>query len=354
MSEQSLFSREVLWDLLDLALIVVDEQNFVRNMNMAAERLFGKSGRTVIGDRLDKLLPGYPVALDLIDRSYSLKMPCRLRDAQISPAPGVTLSVSLTAVPLLDEQQKPNGAILQLEEVGAAERLEVDQRLNETLDSLGNMAMAVAHEVKNPLAGIRGAAQLLEMEVESESAVACTDLIRMEVDRISRLLDRLLGLADDPLIQEKEVNIHEVLNHVLQVCEHSLPLPKRDFDPSLPTIRGDRDQLIQLFLNLIQNALEAAGPKGNVILCSRMSGRVRFENGRRRRCLVIEIQDDGPGISKDLIQRIFLPFVTSKHKGTGLGLAISQKIVNEHGGVIEVESDPGRTVFRVFLHVSSL
>jgi two-component system, NtrC family, nitrogen regulation sensor histidine kinase GlnL len=351
LSDDHLFSKEQLWDQLDCGLIVVDSHCIVRNMNIASERLFSKSGRHVVGETLSKLLPGYPVALDLINRAYNLKMPCRLRDAQIYPAPGVILSVSMTAVPLLDDQGEPMGAILQLEEVGAAARLEVDQRLTETLDSLGNMAMAVAHEVKNPLAGIRGAAQLLEMGTDGESAVACTDLIRTEVDRISRLLDKLLGLADDQIIKEKEINIHEILNHVVQVCQYDGPIPKRDFDPSLPNIRGDRDQLIQLFLNLTQNALEAVGQKGAVTLSTRISDRVRYEHGRRQHFVLVEVQDNGPGISRPLLQKIFLPFVTSKNRGTGLGLAISQKIINEHGGLIEVESEPGQTIFRVFLHV---
>ena len=351
--ESALFSKEVLWDTIDCGLIVVDFQGVIRTMNLTAERMFGRSSRMVIGESLERLLPGYPVALDLISRAHKLGMPCRLRDAHIAPAPGVVLAVSLTAVPMLQEGGEPLGALLQLEEIGTAERLKEDKRLSETLDSLGNMAMAVAHEVKNPLAGIRGAAQLLEMEVESGSATACTELIRDEVDRISRLLDKLLGLADDQILQEKPINIHEILNHVVQVCEHGKPVPRRDFDPSLPDIKGDRDQLIQLFLNLTQNALEACGPDGEVVLTTRISDRVRTERGQRQNAITIEVRDNGPGIAPVLQSKIFLPFVTSKNKGTGLGLAISQKITNEHGGVIEVESKPGKTVFRVTLYVST-
>jgi two-component system, NtrC family, nitrogen regulation sensor histidine kinase GlnL len=349
-----LFSKEALWDLVGCGLIVVDAEGIVRNMNLSAERLFGKSDHYVVGYALEKLLPGHPVALGLINRAYDLKMSCRLRDAQISPAPGINLSVSLTAVPMFNDQNESVGALLQMEEIGTAERLEEDQRLNETLDSLGSMAMAVAHEVKNPLAGIRGAAQLLEMDVDSASSAACTELIRMEVDRISLLLDKLLGLADDQLAQKKDINIHEILNHVIQVCGHGKVVPKRDFDPSLPNIVGDRDQLIQLFLNLTQNAIEAVTPPEEVTLSTRISDRVRFERGQRRHFIMVEVKDSGPGISPALMQKIFLPFVTSKNKGTGLGLAISQKIVNEHGGLVEVESKPGHTVFRVFLHVSEL
>ncbi len=351
MSGDGNFSSAALWDMVDCGLIAVDTTGVVRNMNLSAERLLGRSGRYVVGQALEKLLPGHPVALDLINRAYELRMPCRLRNAKISPAPGVMLSVSLTAVPMLNEEGETVGGLLQLEEVGAAERLEGDQRLNDTLDSLGNMAMAVAHEVKNPLAGIRGAAQLLDMDADGDAAAECTELIRTEVDRISRLLDKLLGLADDQSIQKSAINIHDVLNHVVQVCEHGQGRFKRDFDPSLPTIIGDRDQLIQLFLNLTRNAMEAA-PTGTVVLGTRISGQIRFERGRRRQFMMISVEDDGPGISPALMKKIFLPFVTSKSKGTGLGLAIAQKIVTEHDGLIEVESVPGKTVFRVFLQVS--
>lgn len=350
--EKDLFSKEALWDLVDGGLIALDSAGVVRNMNVAAERLLGRSLRHVVGDTLERLLPGYPVALDLIVRASNLKMPCRLRDAKFSTAPGSELAVSLTAVPLFGNDGESAGVLLQIEETGAAERLAEDKRLNETLDSLGSMAMAVAHEVKNPLAGIRGASQLLELEAKNDSAIACTDLIRTEVDRITRLLDRLLGLAEEQFIQEKELNIHEVLNHVIKVCEHGNPVPGRDYDPSLPNIKGDRDQLIQLFLNLTQNAMEATGPGGTVTISTRISERVRYEHGRRRQFLLVEVKDNGPGILPAIAQKIFLPFVTSKNKGTGLGLAISQKIINEHGGMIEFDSKPGQTVFRVFLSVS--
>ncbi|MBF0196043.1 MAG: PAS domain-containing protein [Magnetococcales bacterium] len=345
------FAKDHLWDVVECSLIVVDTNGIVRNLNLAAERLFGKSDRYIIGEELEKLLPGYPVALDLIQRAYDLKMPCRLRDAQISPAPGVVVAVSLMASPLRNENGDMAGALLQLEDLEAVEGLEDDQRLNDTLDSLGNMAMAVAHEVKNPLAGIRGAAQLLEMEIKSKSAIACTELIRTEVDRISLLLDKLLGLADEQLINKKELNIHEILDHVIQVCSHGSIIPVRDFDPSLPNINGDRDQLIQLFLNLVQNAIEANSNGGEVIISTRMSSRIRSERGQRRHFIVVEVKDNGPGILPALMQKIFLPFITSKHQGTGLGLAISQKIINEHEGMIEVKSKPGETVFRTYLHV---
>lgn len=348
------FLPEMLWDQLAMGIVVVDEADVVRTVNSASERLFGKARRHLLGVALPRLLPGHPVALDLIARARSLGMPCRARTTQISPAPGVLLSVSLTAVPLeRASDSRAADVLLQLEEIGGIERMEAEQRLHDTLDSLGILALSVAHEVKNPLAGIRGAAQLLEMDATGGDAVACTALICSEVDRINRLLDALLGLADHHATLEDAINIHEVLDHVLWLCDHAPSLLQKDYDPSLPTVRGDRDQLIQLFLNLLRNAQDAAGKAGILCLHTRISTRIRCEQGRRQRHIVVEVRDNGPGIPEALRQRMFLPFVTSKTKGDGhgLGLAIVQRIVHDHGGLVEVAEQAGYTIFRVLLPV---
>ncbi|MBF0186545.1 MAG: PAS domain-containing protein [Magnetococcales bacterium] len=340
---------DFLLDHMTTGIVAVDGTGCICRINSAAERLLGKPRRHLMGRSLNHILPGHPVALDLIERAGKLLMPCRARNASLSPGPGQRLSVSLTAVPLLDDDSgSPVGTLLQLEEVGAAERLEEGQRLHDTMDSMGSLALAVAHEVKNPLTGIRGAAQLLEMEANSETGTACTDLIRTEVDRVSRLLDNLLGLAEEHATSEDEINIHEILDHVIRITSQGCPSPSRDYDPSLPPIRGDRDRLIQLFLNLVKNAQEASEGEAHVSLHTRISNRVRFEQGRRSRHVVAEVRDDGPGIPPELRKRVFLPFVTTKSRGTGLGLAIAQKIVHDHGGLLEVESRSGRTAFRIF------
>ncbi|MBF0138782.1 MAG: GHKL domain-containing protein [Magnetococcales bacterium] len=347
------FSLNLLWDHIDLALLALDNRLIVQNVNAASERMFGKTHRWLVGQPIESLLPGYPVALDLIQRAQILNMPFRSRNSRISPAPDRLLSVSLTVVPLRQADGQPVGTLLQLEEMSDSERLEEGERLNETLDSLGFLAMSVAHEVKNPLAGIRGAAQLIEMQSPNPAATTCTQLIRSEVDRISRLLDSLLGLADNQPVMDKETNIHEILNHVQKVIGPTIPEPVIDFDPSLPFIRGDRDQLVQLFLNILQNALEAVRhtPNPMVSMQTRISDRIRFEQGRRRKQIIIEIQDNGPGIPDEMKKKIFLPLVTTKSKGTGLGLTICRKIVHEHNGQIEVESHSGRTIFRIFLPI---
>lgn len=345
------FTPDLLWDQLATGVVAVDGHDVVQAVNSAAERLLGRGRGHLLGVPLASVLPGHPVALELIQRARNLAMPCRVRTAHLSPFPGLLLPVSLTAVPL---EGGGEGVLLQLDEQGTLERIEAGERLHETLDSLATLALAVAHEVKNPLAGIRGVAQLLEMEGGGASLATGTALICTEVDRITRLLDTLLGLADSHSTPEDAINIHEILDHVLRVSPQGRTTMQKDYDPSLPTIRGDRDQLIQLFLNLVRNAQDAAGEMGTVCLHTRISAQARFEQGRRQRHIIVEVRDNGPGISESMRQRMFLPFVTDKPKGagSGLGLAIVQKIVYEHGGMVEVAAQNGQTIFRVLLPVN--
>ncbi|MBF0214571.1 MAG: PAS domain-containing protein [Magnetococcales bacterium] len=353
-TRDSTFSPATLWDHLTLGVVGVDAAGVVRAVNDAAEKLFGKPRGRLIGQELESLLPGHPVAMELLSRARALNMPCRIRDARLTPAPDRMVAVALTAVPLLSPDGVWMGAMLQMEEVGTTARIEEGKRIHDALDSLGDLAMTVAHEIKNPLAGIRGAAQLLEGRASGADA-ACVELIRTEVDRVSRLLDDLLGLAEKQLVRERDLNIHEILDHVSQVCVSSgeRPIPGSDFDPSLPPVRGDQDQLIQLFLNLVKNAMQAAGVEGRVRLVTRFSQRTRMEQGRRRRHIEVEVRDNGPGVPEEMRQRIFLPLVSTKASGTGLGLSICQKIVQAHGGQLEMESMPGNTIFRVLLPVGS-
>lgn len=343
------FDSANLLEQLPVGIVAVDRAGVVHQVNVTAERLLGRPRRQLLGSSLQRLLPGHPVALDLIGRAQELAAPCRAREARLNPAPGVQHQVSLTAVPVLDAGGAVMGALLQLEETGAAEQLAEGERMHATIDSLSSLALAVAHEVKNPLSGIRGAAQLLELELEGENALECTRLIRSEVDRVSRLLDSLLGLADSPVEGGGGLNIHEVLDHVVALSARAGYEPVRDYDPSLPLVWGDRDRLIQLFLNLVRNAVEAVAGAGSVRLATRISPQVRLEGGRRNLSVMVEVRDDGPGIPPELLKRIFMPFVTTKPGGTGLGLAICQKIAHEHGGLVEVESGPGGTAFRVHL-----
>ncbi len=213
------------------------------------------------------------------------------------------------------------------------------------------MGRMIAHELKNPLAGIKGAAQLLRDDVESEEGLALIELIGSEIDRIRRLADRMEKLGDADHIGSERVNIHEILRQARRVIQSANPDIVFDerYDPSLPHAYGDPDTLMQALLNLIKNAAESAGQKGQIRL--ETSFRAGVRGGKSARLLPVEIRiiDDGPGISKDMLSQIFQPFVTTKPEGQGLGLALVSKVAAAHEGLVEVQSVPGRTVFSLLL-----
>jgi two-component system nitrogen regulation sensor histidine kinase GlnL len=215
----------------------------------------------------------------------------------------------------------------------------------------------LAHEIKNPLSGIRGAAQLLESSVDDDDR-ALTRLICDEADRIVKLVDRMEVFSDERPIEREPVNIHIVLDHVRRLAQSGFARHIRigdDYDPSLPPVFANRDQLVQVFLNLVKNAAEAIGDSadGEIVLTTAFKPgfRLSVPGSRAKVTLPLEfcVRDNGPGVPGDMVQHLFDPFVTTKANGTGLGLALVAKIIGDHGGVIECDSQPRRTVFRVLL-----
>ena len=245
--------------------------------------------------------------------------------------------------------------------VGLRERT-IAQKLDRQLSHLGagrsvaGLAAALAHEVKNPLSGIRGAAQLLEQNA-SPADIELTRLIIDETDRICRLVDRMEMFADGSPAERGAVNIHEVLEHVRRLVQSGFGGTVRfveRYDPSLPPVFGNRDQLVQVFLNLVKNAAEATRDRGGeIVLTTKFEPGLRLSmasgGGRLRVPLVVSVQDDGVGVPEDLRAHVFEPFISGRAGGTGLGLSLVAKIVGDHGGGIEFESEPGRTEFRVLL-----
>jgi len=217
------------------------------------------------------------------------------------------------------------------------------------------MGRMIAHELKNPLAGIKGAAQLLKDDVESSEGQALIDLISSEIDRIRRLADRMEKLGDQDPTEAQQVNIHEILRQARRVMQSANPgvIFNERYDPSLPHAFGDPDTLMQAILNLIKNATESAGDAGQIRLETSFRAGVRGGKSSRQLPIQIRIIDDGPGIPNDLLAQIFQPFVSTKPEGQGLGLALVSKVAAAHDGLVEVQSVPGRTVFSLLLPAPS-
>lgn len=210
------------------------------------------------------------------------------------------------------------------------------------------MIRQLAHEIKNPLGGIRGAAQLLERQLDEGELREYTDVVISETDRLAGLVNTLLGPGGPP--NKQPVNIHELLEYVVRIIEaedQKRLTVHRDYDPGLPLIDLDRDQMVQAFLNLVRNAVAALDGHGTLTLRSRAVSNFTIGNVRHRVIATVEIEDDGPGIPADMQDSVFYPLVTSKPDGTGLGLPAAQELISRHGGLIEFESRPGRTVFFV-------
>ena len=252
----------------------------------------------------------------------------------------------------------PRNIFLMLQQRSMAQMIERQLTHRAAARSVSGMAGVLAHEIKNPLSGIRGAAQLLEPSLSDEDR-ALTQLICSETDRICNLVDRMEVFGDERPIVKDAVNIHDVLNHVRRIAENGFGRGVRfveDYDPSLPPVLGNRDKLVQVFLNLVKNAAEAIGDRGEggrIVMQTAFRPGVRLSiagsDTRVSLPLMIQIEDNGTGIADHLKPHLFDPFVTTKPSGTGLGLALVAKIISDHGGVIECDSEPKRTIFRVLL-----
>lgn len=338
---------------LPVAVVVLDGRDRIRDLNPAAEQLL-QGGRTQ--------LCGAPfVEIVSADNPiYALIEAARNGNSSVTEY-GITLDGPKLGRPVVSVQgspvaERPGDVVLAIAELSLTAKIDRQLTHRHAARSVSAMAAMLAHEVKNPLSGIRGAAQLLE-ETANASDRQLTRLICEETDRICALVDRMDLFSDNWPLQREPVNIHQVLERVRKLAETGFARHVRfieSYDPSLPPVYGNRDRLVQVFLNLVKNAAEAVPSEGGEITLT-----TAFQHGVRLAVpgtdtrvhlpLVVSVQDNGGGIPDDLSAHLFDPFVTTKPSGTGLGLALVAKIIGDHGGVIEFDSHPRRTVFRVLL-----
>lgn len=337
-------------------VMVVDGDGLIRFINLEAQEFFDVSATRVLGTKLTELIPEDSPVLALLDQARQTHSTVCEYGVTVETARVGPHSVTMQAAPLGDP---PDQVVVTIHERSIARR--IDKQLNHrgAARSVVAMAAMLAHEVKNPLSGIRGAAQLLE-ENASEDDQILTRLICDEADRIVALVDRMEVFTDGRPLERQAVNIHAVLEHVRRIAQTGFARHIRfieKYDPSLPPVLGNRDQLVQVFLNLVKNAAEACPEQGGEIqLSTAYQHGVRLavsgSDSRMHLPLLVSVADNGPGIPEDIRANLFDPFVTTKMNGTGLGLALVAKIIGDHGGVIDFESAPKRTVFKVSLPVT--
>ena len=343
---------------LALPVVALSADGRIVGVNSAAEQFFEMGRKPLLRLSLSDLLPfGSPV-MDLVAETSRNGATVNGYRIDIATARSGSRVVDVFIAPLPEPE---GGSTIMLRESSIAEKMDrqlTNQGAARSITALGAM---LAHEIKNPLSGIRGAAQLLEASVSDDDR-ALTQLICLETDRIVKLVDRVDSFSGGRSAPQEDINIHSVLDHVKRLAQAGFGRHIRFsevYDPSLPTVRGVRDHLVQAFLNLVKNAAEAIGDDaldGEITLTTAFKPGVRLRSqagqGSSRLPLEVCVRDNGPGIPDEIAANVFDPFVSGKTSGTGLGLALVAKVVGDHGGVIEFDSRPRRTTFRMLLPAS--
>ena len=346
---------ENILDSLSEGLIAMDSTLRVTAFNQGAEKITAIPRSLAVGKSITHVVEKDGWVADLAGKSIREEKVFAEYEGEIHQRFGSPVPVAATVSPLFSDIGKVDGAVLLLREISGARLLEMDSTRRDRLALIGTFAAGIAHEIKNPLGGIKGAAQLLARKLSGQELKEYTDVITRETDRLSGILDDILNFASPRKPRSEQHNIHQILDYAREM----VPLPDDrsiliEYDPSIPPVTGDREQLVQVFINLIKNGVEALSEGGNVRIITRTVTDFHLaEPGLSRRNMVsITVKDNGCGIAPENLDKLFTPFFTTKKKGTGLGIAIAFRIVKEHGGFFSVESSHGEgTEVSVYLPI---
>ena len=348
-------------DNLHTAIILVADKLTIRCMNPAAEMLFHFSANRAAGRHINHLIVNDHELYDRLERALISHHPFRVYEASLSIHTGAQIDVDYAVSPV-EQPDREACLLLEFTPLSHQQRHAHEESLLQQQEASKSLLRGLAHEIKNPLGGLRGAAQLLERELDEKNR-RFTRIIIDEADRLKNLVDRMVGPREIP--RKQPVNIHKLIEHVRELvaaeCEENAtgkPIRLRtDYDPSIPDIEADESMLIQAILNITRNAVSAIDPAqagdGEIVFRTRARRNCPIGNQNHPLAASLEIIDNGVGVSEALQETIFLPMITGRADGTGLGLSIAQSLVQQHGGLIEFTSEPGHTVFTLLLPIQT-
>ena len=339
-------------DALSTGVLLLDDALNIQYMNASAEVLFGNSRRRLIGEAYTRLFDEEVIlyAFEKVKESGDVQS---LRQFHLKSGRGETFIVDIVISTYSNGSEE--ALLLELSRIDQQLRMTQEETLLSQLRTTQSLVRGMAHEIKNPLGGLRGAAQLLETELPSPELQEYTRIIISEADRLQVLVDRMSG-SQAPSVNEK-VNIHEVLERVRKLVSVDLSpnvAIRFDYDPSIPDLDGDKDKLIQIVLNIVVNAIKAVGNEGEIIFKTRILRRFMLNQNAHRLVLKLQIIDNGAGVPISVQDKVFFPMVSGSADGSGLGLSIAQSLANAHKGLIEFQSEPGNTVFTLLLPITNL